>query len=101
MVRACVLEFYHQPSSSQNRPKIACSNMRAFTMNSKGKTLMSVFTYRYNRRNYIFLRKTLIKIFPLEFIVKVRMIEHVILGRLRDESSKTNLCVHFFSTRLY
>ena len=57
--------------------------MRAFTMNSKGKTLMSVFTSTIQ-----FLRlhvQTLIKVFPLEFIVKARMFEHAFLGRFRDE----------------
>ena len=29
--------------------------------------------------------KTLIKVFPLEFIVKARMFEHAFLGRFRDE----------------
>ena len=53
--------------------------MRAFTMNSKGKTLMSVFPFL---RLY---GKTLIKVFPLEFIVKARMFEHAFLGRFRDE----------------
>ena len=30
--------------------------------------------------------KTLIKVFPLEFIVKARMFEHVFLGRFQDET---------------
>ena len=59
--------------------------MRAFTISSKGKTLMSVFTY--NRRNCVLCIKTLIQVFPLELIVKARMFGHAILGRFRDERS--------------
>ena len=44
------------PYSSRNRPKNACPNMRAFTMSSKRKTLMSVFTF--NRRNCVVRKNT-------------------------------------------
>ena len=68
--------------SSRNQPKNACPYMRAFTMSSKRKTLMSVLRTIQFLRLYV---KTLIKVFLLELIVKARMFGHAFLGRFWDE----------------